>query len=255
MARPGGDEPRQPPSHFKGTARTLGGDDTPSEVIEDPTAQKAPPREQVERRLHFWTDGFSVEDGPLLRLDDPNNAEILDQIRQGRAPLSILNVQRGQEVDVKIEQHSENYVKPKAKYKPFSGGGQRLGSPTPGMTTTDSSASSQTPKAAVPATTSSSSSSTSTQPSTPTGPSINETEPVITLQVRLGDGTRLPARFNATHTIGDVYNFVNSASAASRATSWVLMTTFPSTELNDKAKKLGELTETKRGGTVIQRWK
>lgn len=153
---------------------------------------------------------------------------------------------------MKIEQHTEKYVKPKPKYKPFSGGGQRLGSPTPGVPSADVSVSTQTPKIEAPASTSSS---TDPQPATPTGPSINEAEPVITLQVRLGDGTRLPARFNVTHTIGDVYDFVNSASAASRTSNWVLMTTFPSTELKDKAKKLGELSETKRGGTVVQRWK
>ena len=203
----------------------------------------------VERRLHFWVDGFSVDDGPLLRLDDPNNAEILSQIRQGRAPLSILSVQPGQEVDVKIEQHTENYVKPKPKYKPFSGGGQRLGSPTPDITAVGS-----VPTQTSPSQQKASSSANNTQPAVP-APTINEAEPVITLQVRLGDGTRLPARFNITHTIGDVYDFVNSASAASRTGNWVLMTTFPSTELNDKAKKLGELAETKRGGTVIQRWK
>jgi hypothetical protein len=33
----------------------------------------------------------------LFRSDDPRNAEILDGIRQGRAPLSIMNVQPGQE--------------------------------------------------------------------------------------------------------------------------------------------------------------
>ena len=133
MARPGGDDPRVAPSHFKGTAHTLGGDDTPSEVIEDARANQPSPREPVERVLHFWANGFSVDDGPLYRLDDPRNTAILGQIKNGRAPLSILNVEPDQEVDVKLEQHTnDNYVKPKAKYKPFSGGGQRLGSPTPG---------------------------------------------------------------------------------------------------------------------------
>ena len=172
----------------------------------------------------------------------------LTQIKSGRAPLSILNVEPGQEVDVKLEQHSnDNYVKPKAKYKPFSGSGQRLGSPTPGASApappSSGTASIQTP----PSTTS-----TNTQPA---GPAVNEAEPVITLQIRLGDGTRLPARFNTTHTIADVYDFINSASTASRVGAWVLMTTFPSTELNDKTKQLGELSETKRGGTVVQKWK
>ena len=35
------------------------------------------------RHLTFWRDGFSVEDGPLMRYDDPNNAQILEEINSG----------------------------------------------------------------------------------------------------------------------------------------------------------------------------
>ena len=35
------------------------------------------------RHLTFWRDGFSVEDGPLMRYDDPNNAQILEEIKSG----------------------------------------------------------------------------------------------------------------------------------------------------------------------------
>ncbi|KAJ5099612.1 UBX domain-containing protein 1 [Penicillium argentinense] len=130
---PPSDEPQSRPSHFTGTARTLGGDDAPSRVVED-LAGPAPERAQrVQRTLHFWADGFSVDDGDLYRSDDPRNAEILEGIRQGRAPLTIMNVQAGQEVDVELKQHEEKFTKPKPKYKPFSGAGQRLGSPTPGI--------------------------------------------------------------------------------------------------------------------------
>jgi UBX domain-containing protein 1 len=68
-------------------------------------------------------------------------------------------------------------------------------------------------------------------------------------------GTRLPARFNTTHTIGDVYEFVATASPESQNREWVLQTTFPSTELTDHAKILGEMPEFKRGGVVVQKWK
>ena len=186
-----------------------------------------------------------MDDGPLYRLDDPSNAAILAQIKTGRAPLSILNVQPDQEVDVKLEQHPEKYVQPKLKYKPFSGGGQRLGSPTLGVTT--GSTSIQSPTAAVAPAVSSSAPSTT--------PNVNEAEPTIQLQIRIGDGTRLVSRFNTTNTIGDVYNFVNSASAASRGRNWVLMTAFPSQELQDKSKKLEDIAELRKGGTVIQKWK
>lgn len=164
-------------------------------------------------------------------------------IRSGRAPLHIMNVEHTQEVDVKLEQHAEKYKPPKKQYKPFSGGGQRLGSPTPGVET--SSRPSNSPAA--------------NTASALTGPNqatvdVDESQPTISLQIRLGDGTRLISRFNTTHTIGDVYDFVNTTSPASQARPWVLMTTFPSKELQNKSQALGDLSEFKRGGVVVQKW-
>ncbi|PYI22932.1 SEP-domain-containing protein [Aspergillus violaceofuscus CBS 115571] len=238
---PSSDEPSRQ-SHFTGTARTLGGDDAPSRVIEAPSAPATQVPQRVQRTLHFWADGFSVDDGELYRSDDPRNAEILEGIRQGRAPLSIMNVQSGQEVDVEINQHEEKYVKPKPKYKPFSGQGQRLGSPTPGVSTSAAA----TAPAPAPA--------PESQASEPPKPAVDESQPTITLQIRLGDGTRLTSRFNTTHTIGDVYEFVSASSPASQSRPWVLMTTFPSKDLTDKSAVLGEMADFKRGGVVVQKW-
>ncbi|OJD25704.1 hypothetical protein ACJ73_02919 [Blastomyces percursus] len=235
------DESKPKTSHFTGAARTLGGDDTPSQFIPDPNANRPQPAPRVTRTLHFWADGFSVDDGDLYRSDDPRNAEILNGIRQGRAPLSIMNVQAGQEVDVEIKQHDGKYVKPKPKYKPFSGSGQRLGSPTPGSGTN-----SPTPVPVVVA--------AAEDATRPEAPKIDESQPTVAFQIRLGDGTRLTTRFNTTNTIGDIYSFVAAASPASQQRSWVLMTTFPSTELTDKEAVIGDLKEYKRGGVVVQKW-
>ena len=242
--RPGGDDAVTPTSHFTGTARTLGGDDTPSEVIEDPAASKPRKAPRIKRTLHFWEDGFSVDDGELYRLDDPANAEILRQIKQGSAPLSIMNVERQQEIDVGLEQHQGKYVAPKKKYKPFSGGGQRLGSPTPGPGTSESS---------LPPTIVNTDLNQESEPA-PASVEVSDSEPTISLQIRLGDGTRIVSRFNVTHTIGDVYSFVTASSPASQSRSWVLMTTFPSKELRDKSQVLGDLADFKRGGVVVQKW-
>lgn len=245
------DEAKPLSSHFTGSARTLGGDDAPSEIIEQPSMPQVPQRgEHVERILHFWNNGFSVDDGDLYRSDDQRNAEILNGIRQGRAPLSIMNVSPGQEVDVEIKQHQEDYVRPKKKYVPFGGSGNRLGSPTPGAGSTSMPGAFTSDPAPTPAATSATS-----VASAPAVLDIDDSQPVINLQIRLGSGTRLPARFNASHTIGDVYSFVAAASPESRSREWVLQTTFPSTELTDKAKILGEISDFKRGGVVVQKWK
>lgn len=246
--RPPGDEAAGPPPRtaFTGRAQTLGGDDAPSQVLDDPRANQPVPGEhmpRVQRVLHLWADGFSIDDGDLHRFDDPANAQTLAQINQGRAPLSLLNVLPGQEVDLQLDPHKDqNFVPPKKTYKPFGGSGQRLGSPTPGPSVTTGVASSAAPQTSTP--------STSSQAATM---DVNEGEPTLTLQIRLGDGTRLQSRFNNSHTIGDVYAFVNRASPESTARSWALMTTFPSKELSDKGQSL-EAAVGKRGGVVVQKW-
>ncbi|WPG98525.1 SEP-domain-containing protein [Acrodontium crateriforme] len=241
------DEEVQPRSNnFSGRAMTLGGDDVESRVIEDPRANLPQTRmERVTRTLHLWADGVSIDDGPLFRFDDPANQDMMAQINQGRAPLSLLDVQPNEEVELNLIPHKdENYVAPKKVYKPFSGSGQRLGAPTPGGA---SSSSSSSPAPAP------SSSGTSTQQA-PATIDVDDSAPTLQLQIRLGDGTRLLSRFNTTHTVGHVYEFVNRASSASTQRSYTLMTTFPSKELDDKTKVLGEMPDFKRGGVMVQKW-
>jgi UBX domain-containing protein 1 len=228
-------------SFFKGAGTTLGSDETPSQEV--PAAPEAPaPAERVNRTLHFWSDGFSVDDGDLYRSDDPQNAELLELIRRGRAPLRIMNVLPGQEVDVELKEHKEKYVKPKKKYAPFGGSGNRLGSPTPdiGGAQTMPGAFEPTPAAAPRAQAAASN-------------TVDESQPTVTIRVSLGSGTRLTSRFNTTQTVGDVYQFVQRAEPDS-GRSWVLQTTFPSMELKDHQQVLGEMSELKRGGAVVQKF-
>lgn len=227
-------------SHFTGSARTLGGDDAPSREI--PAAPQPRGRaERVERVLHFWQDGFSIDDGDLFRFDDSRNAEILNSIRQGRAPLNIMNVQPGQEVDVEIKQHEEKYIKPKKKYKPFGGSGQRLGSPTPGVQSMPGAFTTE-PARPAPA----------QSPAAAPTAEVDESKPTVTLRISLGSGTRLTSRFNTTQTIGDVYDFVQRAEPSGR--DFVLQTTFPTTELTNKSQVLGDMADFKRGGAVVQKY-
>ncbi|KAF7192594.1 UBX domain-containing protein 1 [Pseudocercospora fuligena] len=242
-----GDEQEQPRSaNFSGRAQTLGGDEAPSRVVEDPEAASRSQRRtlpRVTRTLHLWADGVSIDDGPLLRFDDPANQNIMSEINQGRAPKALLDVEPDQEVDLNLDPHKgENYVAPKPKYKPFGGSGQRLGSPTPGI------ASSSTPAAAPSSSGTAASASTKAPENT-----VDESQPTLQMQIRLGDGTRLSSRFNTTQTIGDVYDFVTAAQPNARP--WVLQTTFPPQELTDKTKVLGEMSDFKRGGVVVQKWK
>lgn len=228
---------------------TLGGEGAESRVIEDPRADAPRAAERVQRVLHLWSDGFSVDDGSLFRYDDPANAATLAMINQGRAPLELLNVENNQEVDLQLDNQKETkFVQPKQKYKPFAGSGQRLGSPVPGVATVATPAPAPQPSAA--AASSSSTAGGSGAPSV----TVNDAQPTLTLQIRLGDGTQLRSRFNTTHTVGDIYSFVNAASTTSTQRTYALMTTFPSKELGDKSQVLGDMAEFKRGGVVVQKW-
>ena len=244
-SRPEADDPEagpSAPSHFRGTGMTLGGEGTESRSIPDPRGpQHASNAEPQERILHIWADGFSIDDGELRRFDDPANMADLNLIRQGRAPLHLMNVSHDAPVDVKLQQHNgENYKPPPKKYKPFGGEGRRLGSPVPGA-------------AEAGASTATSSAPSQTASSNP-APTVDDSQPTLMLRIQLPDGTRLPARFNTTSTIGDVYSFVNASDASAKQRSWVLSTTFPPKNFADTTLVLGDIPELKKGGTVVVKW-
>ncbi|KAF5021742.1 hypothetical protein F66182_6192 [Fusarium sp. NRRL 66182] len=244
-ARPEAEDEAGPsePSRFRGTGQTLGGDGVESRSIPDPLGPVRPGNaEPQERILHIWQDGFSIDDGDLRRFDDPANQADLAMIRSGRAPLHLMNVQHDQPIDVKLHQHETPYQPQPKQYKPFGGSGQRLGAVVPGA----SEGSSSTAAAPVAAAAVSSSSSSA--------PLVDDSQPTIMIRIQMPDGTRLPARFNTTHTIDDIYGFVQGASPDTRTRSWVLATTFPNKDHTDRSLVLGEVPEFKKGGTAVVKW-
>ena len=99
-------EPERPAAGMPGA---LGAGDEEDEEDEEPAV----------RHLTFWQDGFSIEDGPLMRYDDPANRETLEAINAGRAPLSLLNVRFGQPVELLVARRTnEKYVPPPPPPKP-----------------------------------------------------------------------------------------------------------------------------------------
>lgn len=227
---------------FTGSGHTLGSDESPSVLVPDTSVPPARTPETVHRSLTFWRDGFSIEDGPLMRYDEPANQEILRAIQSGRAPTALMGVQQGQQADVHVfKRLDEDYVPPKKKFQPFSGSGNRLGSPTPEV------AAAPIPVAAPAA-----------APQASAAPAVSQvnvdsSQPATSLQIRLGDGTRLVSRFNHSHTVGDIYSFVNSASATSRSRGYVLQTTFPNKELTDKAQTVKDAGLV--NAVVVQKWR
>lgn len=233
-------------SNFRGSGTTVGGEGTESRSIPDPVGPQAPPRGAdelpvVTRTLHLWRDGFSIEDGPLRRYDDPEHAMDLQMIRTGRAPLHLMEVEHGQRCDVRLQQHEEDWHQLPRIYKPFGGQGRRLGSPVPG----DGNAA---PAPAAPPASSASDAATASVTD------VDSSQPTVAIRFQMPDGSRLPARFNLSHTIGDLYQFARSASSETRNRAFTVQSTFPTKEYTDHSQKLGEIDAFKRGGIAVVKW-
>ncbi|CAG8457586.1 10973_t:CDS:10 [Ambispora gerdemannii] len=223
------DAPKKPSRpFFTGTGYKLGSEEEPSEEVPiSPTAlNEMVTEEPVIRHLTFWRNGFSIEDGPLMSYDDPQNSEFLKAINSGRAPLSQLNVKQGQPVDMRVARKLDEDYKPPPKKpaKPFSGSGHRLGSPVGYIISSPE-----------PSTTSAS---TSTPPIRTRQLEIDESLPVTSIQIRMADGTRMVARFNHTHTVRDIREFINASRVGEVNRNYVLQTTFPTKDLTDETLTL-----------------
>ncbi|GLT72664.1 hypothetical protein SLA2020_445740 [Shorea laevis] len=156
--------PSSSSSSFTGTGRLLSG-----ETVEATPQQP----ESVVHNIVFWSNGFTVNDGPLRRLDDPENAAFLESIRK----------------------RNENCPEPEKRHVPFQGVGRTLGS-------------SSTPVAAEPTVVSTS---LNSAPTASMGLVVDETLPSTSIQLRLADGTRLIAHFNYHHTINDIRSFIDAS--------------------------------------------
>lgn len=224
------------PTTFSGTGFRLGDSTTSLEAIPDRNANtNVPPR--VTRQITFWREGFTVGDGPFRRYDDSNNFQLLSELKQGRVPVSLLDVQVGQDVDViVIRKVDEDYVPPKASQGGFHGQGQRLGSPVPGEAPVSAPASVVQKEE------------TQAKPADePVGDS-----PV---QIRFASGKRLSHRFNSSDSVSVVYDFVASHPYNENASrEFVLSHAFPVKPIENSEAETVESAKLKNA-VVVQRWK
>ncbi|XP_036275546.1 NSFL1 cofactor p47 isoform X3 [Pipistrellus kuhlii] len=174
--------------------------------------------------LKLWKSGFSLDNGELRSYQDPSNAQFLESIRRGEVPAELRRLAHGGQVNLDMEDHrDEDFVKPKGAFKAFTGEGQKLGSTVPQVLNTDFPAQQAENEAKA-----------------SSSVSIDESQPTTNIQIRLADGGRLVQKFNHSHRISDIRLFIVDARPAMAATSFVLMTTFPNTELADENQTLKE---------------
>ncbi|PRQ28342.1 putative SEP domain-containing protein [Rosa chinensis] len=68
--------------------------------FDPPSAPQQP--KTVVHNIIFWSDGFSVNDGPLRQLDDPENAPFLEFIRKSDCPRELQPEDRSTEVHINL---------------------------------------------------------------------------------------------------------------------------------------------------------
>lgn len=204
-------------SYFSGSGYKLGETSEDHQFIAG--QEKPEENTQLNTVLKLWKDGFTVGDGPLRSYHDEENKEFLQAVVKGEVPQELLRMAKGGEVNVDMEDHKHEEYKPvKKKLAAFAGEGRALGSATPTVV------SSYEPQA--------------TQSSAvDVSVDIDESLPITTVRIQLGDGRRVTQKFNHSHTIAQIYSFVrNYGNGSSR--QFKLMTTFPNKELKEDATTL-----------------
>mmetsp|Transcript_8892 Transcript_8892/g.26707 ORF Transcript_8892/g.26707 Transcript_8892/m.26707 type:complete len:344 (-) Transcript_8892:138-1169(-) len=216
-------EPAKP--SFNGPGYRLGDDAEPAEgSAEQRTMWNPPPVPSslnLNCRLTLYRNGFTVEDGPLRRYDEPANRAFLQEIERGFIPEELSQNRPVREVSIKLEDRKdEDYVPPKKKMVPFSGTGNRLGSTEGVPTEQPSGSNTDQPK------------SEETKEDSRSGLDLDPSKPKISVQIRLADGRRFVAQMNDDHTISDLRSYIESQHNFG-GRSYELSTTFPRKVLSD----------------------
>ncbi|XWS15533.1 hypothetical protein CRYUN_Cryun34aG0008100 [Craigia yunnanensis] len=206
--------PSSSSTSFTGTGRLLSGETVPS-------APQQP--EAVIHNIVFWTNGFTVNDGPLRRLDDPENAPFLESIRKSECPKELEPADRRSAVHVNLIKRDEKCPEPEKKRQvAFQGVGRTLGS----------SSTSAAPEPTI------SSTPLNTAPNPSPGLVLDESLPSTSIQLRLADGTRMIAHFNFHHTVDDIRSFINASRPGSATNYQLQIMGFPPILLNDPTQPI-----------------
>ncbi|KAL5715356.1 Plant UBX domain-containing protein 4 [Ranunculus cassubicifolius] len=204
---------------FAGTGRLLSGEPA------TPAASTVEPPQSVIHNIVFWNNGFTVNDGPLRNLFDPENAPFLESIKKSECPQELEPADRRTQIKVNLIRKEENYSEPEKVQVPFQGRGRTLGS------TRDST---ETPPPSQPAASGQTASpSVTSAPSPSVGLVVDSTLPSTSIQLRLADGTRMVARFNYHHTVGNIRAFIDASRPGSPRTYNLQTVGFPPKQLTD----------------------
>ncbi|KAL8209072.1 hypothetical protein R6Q57_008484, partial [Mikania cordata] len=207
-------QPSSSSRSFSGRGRLLTG-----EMTSTPSQQSEPV--VVSHTITFWTNGFTVNDGPLRRLDDPQNASFLESIRKSECPEELKPAIGRAPVNVSLVRKLEDYPVQKHRQAAFVGVGRTLGT----------TATSSEESIAAPAT---------MAPTPFVGLVVDNTLPSTSIQLRLADGTRMISRFNYHHTISNIRSFIDASRPGGSRAYQLLTMGFPPKLLNDLNQTIEE---------------
>ncbi|KAM8810323.1 LOW QUALITY PROTEIN: UBX domain-containing protein 2A [Eudromia elegans] len=193
-------------------------------------------KNQVDIIIKLWKNGFTVNDGELRSYADVANQQFLDSVKKGELPFELRKIFDKEEVDVKVEDKKDELylLSKKPLFHPFSGHGYRLGSATPRIISEETDdhqeADSKRPLPFVP---------------------VNDLEPVTSIQIWLADGKRIVQKFNVSHRISHIRDFITNYQGSQGRVPFTLTTSLPFQELRDETLTLEEAKL--QNAVVVQR--
>ena len=205
------------------------------------------------RMITMYRSGFTIDNGPFRRLDDPNNSGFLRDLARGVTPSELFDNDGDDDINGSttssngdmevglIDKRHLEYEDDTSRFEStsglassssssaaptasFTGVGQSLGNAT---TTNDDETGIITPALS------------SSLPRS--APSPDESKPMTTIQIRLHNGKRLVVKCNLDDTIQTLVSHIEAATDSSSTTSaYVLSSGYPPKILNDLKKTIEE---------------
>ncbi|KAM5143378.1 UBX domain-containing protein 2A isoform 1-T3 [Callospermophilus lateralis] len=195
-----------------------------------PTEQK----KEVDISIKLWKNGFTVNDD-FRSYSDGASQQFLNSIKKGELPSELQGIFDKEEVDVKVEdKKSELCVSTKPVFQPFSGQGHRLGSATPKIVSKAKSIEVENKN------------NLSTV-------SLNNLEPITNIQIWLANGKRIVQKFNTSHRVSHIKDFIEKYQGSQRSPPFSLATALPFLRLLDETLTVEEADL--QNAVIIQRLK
>ncbi|XP_045700393.1 UBX domain-containing protein 2A isoform X2 [Phyllostomus hastatus] len=188
--------------------------------------------QKVDVSIKLWKNGFTVNDA-FRSYSDGASQQFLNSIKKGELPSELEGTFDKEEVDVKVEDKKhEVCVSTKPVFQPFSGRGHRLGSATPKIISKAKSIEVEKKNnlSLVP---------------------LNHQEPITSVQIWLASGKRIVQKFNMSHRISHIKDFIEKYQGSPRSPPFSLATALPFLRSLDETLTLEEARL--QNAVIIQR--